>query len=137
MIIDIVKIFIPSTIAFVIGIAITPALTDYLYKYQMWKKRAGKKTFDGKETEIFNKLHETKEVGTPKFGGVIIWLSAFLAAIITWSLSHTLDGDILSKLDFISRNQTWIPLATLLLGAFIGGIDDYLEVKGNGGHIAG
>lgn len=137
MIVDIVKIFIPSTLAFFLGIAITPAITDYLYKTQMWKKVAGKKTFDGKDTEIFNKLHENREVGTPKLGGVIIWISAFLAAIITWLASRFIDGEIFSKLDFISRNQTWIPLSTLLIGAFVGALDDYLDVKGIGGHIAG
>src|SRR3989338_1193079 len=33
--------------------------------------------------------------------------------------------------DFLSRNQTWLPLATLIFGALVGLIDDYLEVKGD------
>lgn len=137
MIIDIVKVFIPSTAAFFIGILITPAITAYLYRNKMWKKLSGKKSWDGNDTPLFNKLHEKKEVGTPKLGGTVIWISTFLAAAIIWVISKFFPGDITSKLDFLSRNQTWIPLSTLMIGAFIGAIDDFLEISGNGGHISG
>ena len=42
MVIDIVKVFFPAIIAFIVGILITPVLSDYLYKNEMWKKKAGK-----------------------------------------------------------------------------------------------
>ena len=137
MIIDIVKVFIPLTASFIIGILITPTLTHYLYHFQMWKKVAGKKDFDGQDTPIFNKLHQTNEVSVPKLGGVIIWISVFVATIIFWIIAKITEIDLFVKLDFLSRNQTWIPLSTLLIGAVVGAIDDYLDVKGNGGHIAG
>ena len=69
---DIIKLFIPATAAFFVGIIITPFLTDYLYKNEMWKKKAGKVSPDGLDTPIFNELHKLKEVGTPKMGGVIM-----------------------------------------------------------------
>ncbi len=137
MILDIVKVFLPSVIAFVIGVMLTPILTGFLYKNEMWKKKAGKRTMDGGETPIFNELHKGKEVGTPKMGGIIIWFSAGITIIGIWTFANVFGSDFFIKLDFLSRSQTWIPLFTLLSGAFFGLIDDYLEIKGTGKHVAG
>lgn len=137
MILDIIKVFVPAVLSFGIGILVTPTLTHYLYKFKMWKKVGGKKAYDGSDATVFNGLHEKKEVGTPKLGGVIIWFSAFFSAILIWAISKNSDSEIFSKLDFLSRNQTWIPLSTLILGAIIGAIDDYFEIKGNGSHFTG
>lgn len=103
----------------------------------MWKKKSGKKTMDGNDTPLFNALHKEKEVGTPKMGGIVIWASTFISVALIWFIAHLFPTDILSKLDFLSRNQTWIPLVTLILGALIGLIDDLMEVRGSGDHVAG
>ena len=137
MIINFVKIFLPSLIAFVIGIFLTPILTDFLYKHEMWKKKAGKVDAQGNATLIFNELHKEREVSTPRMGGVIIWLSAFITISGIWILARILPNDTLHKIDFLSRNQTWIPLVTLLFGGLVGLVDDYLEIKGSKDHIAG
>ena len=137
MILDIVKVFFPLTLAFAIGIALTPIITHFLYSRKMWKKKAGKRAPDGSETPIFNKLHEGREVGIPKMGGAIIWLSSLATILIMWLLAKLFPGDITNKLTFLSRNQTWIPLVTLLIGGIVGFIDDYLDVKGSGDYLAG
>jgi len=137
MIIDVAKVFIPSAVAFFIGISITPLLTYYLYKYKMWKKKAGKMAIGGGDTPIFNRLHKDKEVGTPKMGGIIIWLSALLTIFAIWLISKMFPSELTEKLDFLSRNQTWLPLFTLIFGSLIGLIDDALEITGSGGHFAG
>lgn len=137
MTLDLIKLFIPGTTAFVIGFALTPLLTHYLYKYKMWKKKAGKIAPDGRETPIFNELHKDKEVGTPKMGGVVIWLSVFITIAIFWVISRVFDLDIAHKFDFLSRSQTWIPLGTLLVGGFVGLVDDYLDIIGSRDNIAG
>lgn len=139
MIIDVIKIILPAAITFIIGIGITPYISDYLYKHKMWKKKAGKMAIDGSETPIFNALHHDKEVGTPRLGGTIIWISASIVFVTLWVISKlTIPGfEIFDKLEFISRNQTWIPFATLIIGALIGALDDILEIRGSGGHIAG
>jgi phospho-N-acetylmuramoyl-pentapeptide-transferase len=134
---DLVKLFIPSTVGFVIGILITPIISHYLYKYEMWKKRAGKVSWDGKDTPIFNELHKHKEVGTPKMGGIVIWLSVLLTISLFWIIARILPFQLPHKIDFLSRSQTWIPLATLLIGAFVGLIDDYLDIRGSRDHISG
>src|SRR3989344_4600961 len=115
MLLDLIKVFIPAVLSFAIGIGITPLVSHYLYTHKMWKKKAGKVGLDGGGTPIFDKLHETKEVGTPRLGGVIIWISATATILILFVLAKLFDTSIIfSKLDFLSRDQTWIPLLALL-----------------------
>jgi phospho-N-acetylmuramoyl-pentapeptide-transferase len=137
MILDVIKVFLPTTIAFALGIIIATFLNHYLYKYKMWKPKAGKVDMSGGETPVYNKLYENRDVGTPRMGGVVIWLSVFMTTFGIWILDRFLPFDILSKLDFLSRSQTWIPLAVLMLGALVGLLDDYMEIKGAGTHKAG
>src|SRR5271168_78158 len=123
MIIEILKVFIPSITSFIIGIAITPILTDFLYSHKMWKKKAGKVALDGRDTPIFNELHREKEVGTPRMGGIVIWASVFITAIVFWIASDMFPTTFLFNLDFVSRSQTWIPFFTLIVGALFGLVD--------------
>ncbi len=137
MIIDIVKVFTASSAAFIVGMLITPAVTHYLYKHKAWKKKSGKITTDGREAKIFNELHKDKEVGTPRMGGVVVWGSAFITIILIYIISKVFPTEITTKLDFLSRDQTWIPLFTLIAGSLVGMIDDIIEVKGNSKRKAG
>lgn len=140
MIIDVVKVFMPSTVAFILGIAITPLVTNYLYAHKLWKKKSVEKTIDGKEALISASLHRDEEKRTPRMGGVVIWVSVALTALLFWALARVVPSDIFLKLDFFSRNQTWIPLAILVLGALVGLVDDYLGTRGGqgqGGYIGG
>lgn len=137
LIIDIVKMCLPSVASFAIGIAITPALTSFLYKHKMWKKKAGKVDMAGNDTPLFNELHKDKETGTPRMGGIVIWASVAITTLGIWLLAELFPGGSLGKLDFLSRNQTWLPFFGLLFGAFIGLIDDLLEIRGSRDHIAG
>src|SRR3989344_8212647 len=123
MILNLFKIFAPLAVSFFIGLFITPILTHYLYKYRCWKKRAGKTDLNGQVTPIFNQLHEHKEVGTPRFGGVVIWLSVVLTVFGFWLAAQIWPGPVSAKLNFLSRNQVWLPLFTLVVGALIGLVD--------------
>ncbi len=134
---DIIKILLPITLTFFIGILITPTITNFLYKHKMWKKKSGKITTDGQVATIFNQLHKDKEVGTPRMGGVVIWGSVIISIGLILILSKFLPETIFEKLDFLSRNQTWIPVATLILGALFGLVDDWLEIKGSHDQKAG
>ncbi|MEK9184798.1 MAG: hypothetical protein AAB866_01365, partial [Patescibacteria group bacterium] len=133
MIIDVVKVFIPTTLTFIIGIALSSIISNYLYKYKLWKKKAGKIDMQGNATLVFNELHKDKEISTPRMGGIIIWSSVLITTLLLWSIGHLFPNSITSKLDFLSRNQTWIPLLTLMFGGIIGLIDDMFEVRGIGG----
>lgn len=137
MLLDLIKVFIPALLAFAIGIGITPPLSDFLYSHKMWKKKAGKLGLGGGETPLFNKLHESRETGTPRLGGLVIWISALLAIFGVYLLGVLFSGSLFSKLDFLSRDQTWIPLSALLIGGLIGLIDDLFEIRGSGDYKAG
>ena len=131
IILEIVKILAPATVAFIIGIAITPSLTNILYSKKMWKKRSGKIALDGSSAELFNELHKEKEVGTPRFGGLVVWGGVLITASLLYLLSKFTDSKLFDTLSFVSRGQTWLPLATLILGASVGFIDDLYEVRGS------
>ena len=112
-------------------------LTYYLYKHRMWKKRSGKRALDGADTPIFNGLHKKREVGTPRMGGIIIWASTLATIGAIWLISILFPSDLTQKLDFLSRNQTWLPLFMLMVGSFIGLIDDWMQVRDREGYIGG
>ncbi len=134
MIIDVVKIFVPTTAAFLIGIAITPILTHYLYRYKAWKKSPGKTALDGKEATEFNRIHKQNEGKTPRMGGIVIWGSVVITVIGIWVLSKLFPHSLLPELNFLTRSQTWIPFATLVIGSLVGLLNDIYDVahKGDG-----
>lgn len=129
---DAMRIFVPATVSFLIGIGITPFVTLVLYRYKLWKRRAGKTALDGTPASEFNRLHEHKETGTPRFGGVIVWGSTVLTALLL-QIPLVFLPEASEPLAFISRSQTWLPLATLILGGLVGALDDWYEVQGRGG----
>ena len=123
---DVIRVLFPAGIAFVLGIAMTPILTHYLYSLKAWKKKAGKTAYDGTRASEFNRLHETREVNTPRFGGIIIWGSVALTTTIFTILPS------LEAFDFLSRSQTWVPLSALLVGALAGFLDDLFVIRPGG-----
>lgn len=129
---EIMSVFTPAMMTFLIGIGITPFLTHFLYKQKMWKPVAGKIAMDGTPAETFNKLHNHKEVGTPRFGGVVVWGSVLSTACIL-SILALIFPNAFGNLAFISRNQTWVPLAAYLFGSLIGLLDDMAAIQGNTG----
>ena len=132
MILDIIKIFVPTTAAFVVGIAITPLLTHYLYKYKAWKKTPGKTALDGTAAVEFNKIHQENEGKTPRMGGVVIWASVALVVATTWLVAYFFPGSRASEFDFLSRSQTWIPFAVLLIGSLVGLLNDFYDIAHGG-----
>ncbi|HBH71279.1 MAG: Phospho-N-acetylmuramoyl-pentapeptide-transferase [Parcubacteria group bacterium GW2011_GWC1_42_11] len=135
--IDVVKILLPTAMAFFVGIAITPILTDFLYRHKMWKKSSVKLTMDGREATISSRLHNDEERKTPRMGGVVIWKSVFVTTFLFFLLSLFFPGSIFEKLSFLSRNQTWLPLFTLMAGGIFGLIDDYLVCREAGTYLGG
>lgn len=119
-------------ISFLIGIGITPFVTHILYTYKMWKPKGGKVALDGKPAAVFNELHKEKEVGTPRFGGVIVWMSVLLTAGLLQAMWYIYPLQF-DQVAFISRSQTWVPFAALLAGALVGFLDDWYEVQGRQG----
>ncbi|HVZ76058.1 MAG TPA: hypothetical protein VG934_02180 [Candidatus Paceibacterota bacterium] len=129
---DAMRIFVPATLSFLFGMFLTPFLTHFLYKHKFWKPKAGKVALDGTAALEFNRLHERKEVGTPRAGGILVWGSVLLTALVLAGLAQ-ISPQAFSSWAFVSREQTWLPFVALIIGSLIGFIDDLWEVRGRGG----
>ncbi len=128
----IIKVLIPATLAFVIGILITPLLTHFLYKYKVWKKVGGKTAMLGRIATEFNKLKGAGETKTPRMGGIVIWGSVLITTCLLFALSRIFPHSIFGELNLLSRSQTVIPIATLMLGAGVGFLNDLFDVVHGG-----
>ena len=132
MIINVIKVVVPSVLTFFLGVLITPFFTNIFYKYKMWKKNP---RIESSTTEDFAKVHNTKsELSTPRVGGMIIWVSVLLTVSLIYLLSIIFPTDLTQKLNFLSRNQTLVPLTTLIFASLIGLIDDMLQIIGKGSY---
>ncbi len=61
-------------------------------------------------------------------GGAIIWMAVAGLTAMFWVLSGTVDG-FWSKVNFLSRAQTYLPLAFLVVAGLVGMADDILGIK--------
>lgn len=130
---SLVRVLLPAALAFFVGIAVTPTVANFLYSRKLWKPKAGKVALDGSAATVFNAMHAEKEVGTPRFGGAVIWIATLAVASLLWLLGHLFPSSVFWTLDFVSRSQTWVPLAAFAVCAGTGAADDLLEVRGQGG----
>jgi len=133
---EIVRVLVPAAATFVMGMLLTPILTHYLYAFKAWKKRPGKVAYDGSAASEFNRLHNTHEVRAPRMGGIVVWGSLLLTILGLAIVSRLFPSIDALQLDFLSRSQTWIPLAALLVGALFGLFDDLLVIQPGGEGLA-
>lgn len=133
---NVIKVFGLAGFSFVLAIFITPLLTHYMYKYKLWRKEVRRTSPDGTKTPLFAKLHKDRETRVPRLGGAIIWLTTILVAALIWVLSQ-IDGVFWDKANFVSRNQTWLPLFTLVAASLLGLADDLIQVLKEGQKASG
>ncbi|HCX27875.1 MAG TPA: phospho-N-acetylmuramoyl-pentapeptide-transferase [Candidatus Portnoybacteria bacterium] len=110
-----------AALSFVVAFLFTPLLTRFLYKY-----RAGKQ-IRTEGAPIFQQMHQ-KKAGTPTMGGLLIWLTIVFLALLFWGLDKMGFNSIITKLNFLNRSQTLLPLGALVASAIVGFIDDLLGV---------
>lgn len=116
---EITKLFLLSLLSFCLAMLLTPVYTHYAYHYKLWKqKRTTAAT--GEALKVISKL-STRKRTVPTMAGLI-----FVLATTVTTLFFNLD-----------RQQTWLPLAALLGGGFVGLIDDIINVRGRGEGVAG
>ncbi len=112
-------IFSLSFLGFCLAMLLTPIYTHYAYKYKWWKRRRTHAA-TGEVLQVIAQ-QSTRKREVPTMAGFIVVLAT---AAITLALN-------------LDRRQTWLPLAALLGGGFVGLIDDIINVRGNGGGVAG
>lgn len=115
--------------ALLFGLFITPFATHFFYKHRMWKRYSR----NGATFSDFQKIHnEAEELRTPRVGGMIIWISIIFSIILFYLVSIFFPSDFAEKMNFLSRNQTFIPFLVLILGSLLGLADDLILIYGNG-----
>ena len=125
---DVIKIFTLGSFSFIIAFLITPFLICFLYKYKLWRKEVRQKAVDGGDVSFFQKFHKDKETNVPRMGGALIWLTVLITIFIFWFISKITNIWWLDKLNFLSRDQTWLPLFVLITASFLGLIDDIMQI---------
>ncbi len=118
-----IKVLTLSAISFSVTMAWTPFLTNFLYKYKL-----GKQIRDEASAPIFSKLHAHKS-GTPTMGGVLIWVTTLVLALVFSYFWRLAPESFLGRLNFLTRSQTLLPLGALVASAIIGLVDDYWNVR--------
>lgn len=128
---QVIKIFLLTTFSFILALSLTPFLTNFLYKNKL-----GKQIRSSQAAPVFSALHQ-KKAGTPTMGGIIIWLSILVLAVLFFYFKEMFPGSYLAKLNFLTRAETLLPLGALVASALVGLVDDWLGVKGLGPHGGG
>ncbi len=128
----IIKLLLPAVLTFCIGVLLTPIVTHYLYKHKAWKKQGGKVAIGGAVASEFNRLKGDGETKTPRMGGIVIWGSVFISIGILYLLTLASSNTFFTDVFFLSRSQTWIPFATLLIGALFGFLNDFYDIQHGG-----
>src|SRR3989344_3494435 len=131
---NVVRIFFMAAMAFFVTLFVTPFWTKILYKYNLGKQIKTETAFKILHTDggpIDSKLHE-RQKGTPTMGGVVIWMTVIILALFFWLASKLYFGTALGSINFLSRGQTWVPFAALIVAALFGLLDDMLGVLRKG-----
>jgi phospho-N-acetylmuramoyl-pentapeptide-transferase len=120
----IIKIFFLTALSFASAFLLTPLLTHFLYKYKL-----GKQIRESENTPIYSAMHQ-KKAGTPTMGGIMIWLTVLVLAVIFFILAKFLpDNNWLQHFNFLTRSETLLPLGAMIASALVGLVDDFLGVK--------
>jgi len=125
-----VRVIILTTISFVVALMITPIWFRILKKYHF-----GKHLREERIAPVFHKFHKNKE-GVPTAAGVIIWGTVLILAIFFGIMGVLFDGRW-RYFNFISRPETYLPLAALVIAAVLGFVDDWFGVLRIGGASGG
>ena len=113
--------FILALGAFLLAMFLTPIYTHFAYKYKFWKKQK-QTTLDGKDLPVMRKLH------AHKFKRVFPTMAGLVGVVTVTIVTLVCNWD---------RGETWMPLYGFLGGAFVGLVDDLINVFGSGKGAAG
>jgi phospho-N-acetylmuramoyl-pentapeptide-transferase len=134
---NVIKILVLAALASGLAGIFTPFLIKFLYKIKFWKKEARNKTITGEEAGVFYSLHKERELTVPRGGGLLVWTTLSILIFFFFLLSQFVDIWWLKKLNFLSRHETWLPLATIIAASIVGLLDDILVVFGRGKYVGG
>lgn len=132
-----IKVFGLLAASFAAALLWTPVLTRWMYRRRLWRRDVRTRSPDGTATPLFAALHKDRETRVPRMGGILIWATTLGIAAIVWLVAGITDANFWDKANFVSRNQTWLPLAVILAASLLGLADDAAAVWGKGKYVAG
>lgn len=110
-----------ASLSFALAIVLTPIYTFFAFKLKLWK-RIRTTTTTGEKAKVFASLHAEKHKrNIPTMAGIIMVVSIAVITLFT----------------NLSRSQTYLPLFGLVTAGFIGLLDDFINIRGNGKGVAG
>ncbi len=121
LLLEAVKVLTLSVLGFIVAFAVTPFISKILNRFG-----AAKQIRMTGATPIYSELH-AKKAGTPTMGGVVIWGTVVLLAVIFAIMAMIFDG-AWEYLNFIDRAQTYLPLTAMVIAGVLGLIDDIYGV---------
>jgi len=118
---QLIRLILLGVFASFLTVLLTPLWSNILYKYKL-----GKHIREDKNAPVFMKLHRKKE-GTPTMGGVLMWGAVLVITFLFFFCHKWFDG-FWGKINFLSRSQTWLPLAAMVGAGIVGLVDDLLGI---------
>lgn len=125
MTINAIKILLAAVGTFSVAMLLAPNLISQFKKWELWKKNRKVEALTGGEAVITRQIREKysqNEDVVVRPGGVLIWLTVFLVAAFFWVASEFIP--FINKIDFVSRNQTWLIIFGMVFTGILGLIDD-------------
>jgi phospho-N-acetylmuramoyl-pentapeptide-transferase len=119
----IIRIFFLASVAFLVTMFLSPIWASILYKYKL-----GKQIRPSADAPVFASFH-MKKSGTPTMGGVLVWFTVFVFAVFFFILRQIVPVGFWHDLNFLTRQQTWLPIGALVASAIVGLVDDYFNVR--------
>lgn len=115
------RILFVGVVAFALSMALTPLYTRAAYHFKWWKILRTTAT-TGEKAPVLAKLHAAKHKrNIPTLGGLVP-----IAAVAITTLALNYD-----------YKQTLLPLFVLVAAGAVGALDDFINIRGGGGGVAG
>ena len=118
---NVMKVLILTAISFAVAFLWSPLLTYILFKFKLGK------SIRSSGAPVYTKMHMKKE-GTPTMGGLLIWVTVLILALVFVIINIIFDNNTSNFLNFLTRSETLLPLGALVLTAIVGLIDDIMNV---------
>lgn len=131
------KIFTYSALSFLLAMWWAPSLIKLLVWLKFWKKNARTVDTIGGELSVTKHFYEENEKKRliPRAGGLLIWVTALAFAWFFWFiLKIEPSNKTFQFLNFVSRQETFIPIGTLFFASIFGFVDDALATLDTGGN---
>lgn len=114
------------TVSFILVLVLGPGFLRLLKKFNI-AQQIRESAVDGKAASLFRSLHLQKS-GTPTMGGILIW------GVILLMIGGTMIFEMLgwTRFSLWNRNETYLPVFTLVTVAILGAVDDIFNIRNIG-----